>query len=67
MLHPTLSVRRITMLKVSGPYHKTEALKEHGLKLGEQQTILLQKIEELTLYIIEQQKQINELKQQLKQ
>ena len=55
------------MLKVSGPYHKTEALKEHGLKLGEQQTILLQKIEELTLYIIEQQKQIKELKQQLKQ
>jgi hypothetical protein len=33
-----------------------------GVKLGEMNAILLQKIEELTLYIIEQQKQIDELK-----
>lgn len=39
-------------------------IKENGLNLGEMQNKLLQKIEELTLYIIEQQKQIEELKKQ---
>ncbi|MEA4967236.1 MAG: tail fiber protein, partial [Bacteroidaceae bacterium] len=37
-------------------------VKEKGLSMGEMQNKLLQKIEELTLYIIEQQKQIEELK-----
>lgn len=44
-----------------------------GLGIGEMQNKLLQKIEELTLYVIEQnkqnkdqQKQIDELKEQLK-
>ncbi len=39
----------------------TEVAKE-GVDLGENQAVLLKKIEELTLYIIEQQKQIDELK-----
>jgi hypothetical protein len=39
---------------------------EKGLSVGEMQNKLLQKVEELTLYIIEQQKQINQLKQGLK-
>lgn len=38
---------------------------EAGVNLGEMDALLLKKIEELTLYIIEQQKQIDELKTQL--
>jgi len=38
---------------------ETEIL-ENGLNLGNMDAILLQKIEELTLYIIEQQKHITE-------
>ena len=34
----------------------------NGISLGEMQATLLQKIEELTLYMIDQQKQINSLK-----
>jgi len=41
-------------------------VKQNGLNMGEMQNKLLQKVEELTLYIIEQQKQINQLKQELK-
>jgi len=37
----------------------------NGLDLGENQAILLKKIEELTLYIIQQQKEIEGLKQQV--
>lgn len=37
---------------------------ENGLNLGEMDALLLQKVEELTLYVIELQKQIKELKQQ---
>ncbi len=36
-------------------------VEENGVSLGEMQTKLLQKIEELTLYIIEQEKRIREL------
>ncbi|MBV6646813.1 MAG: hypothetical protein KI790_15250 [Cyclobacteriaceae bacterium] len=36
---------------------------ENGINLGEMNAKLLQKIEELTLYLIEQNKEINELKQ----
>ena len=39
-------------------------VKENGISLGEMNAKLLQKIEELTLYMIEQQKQINELREQ---
>jgi len=39
-------------------------IKENGLNMGDMQNKLLQKIEELTLYTIEEQKQIDELKKQ---
>jgi hypothetical protein len=39
---------------------------QDGVSVGELQIQLLQKIEELTLYIIEQQKQIEELKKLIK-
>jgi len=38
---------------------------KNGLNMGEMQNKLLQKVEELTLYVIEQQKQIEELKASL--
>lgn len=41
-------------------------VKQNGLNMGDMQSKLLQKVEELTLYIIEQQKTINQLKQELK-
>lgn len=41
-------------------------VKENGLSMGEMQNKLLQKIEELTLYVIEQQKQIDSLKKDLR-
>lgn len=41
-------------------------VKENGANLGDLNKALLEKVEELTLYIIEQQKQINELKAAIK-
>jgi hypothetical protein len=38
-----------------------------GLDLGDNQTILLKKIEELTLYVIELKKEVDELKGNRKQ
>ena len=43
------------------------AVEKDGLDVGDNQAMLLKKIEELTLYAIEQQKEIKELKQELKQ
>ena len=40
---------------------------ENGISVGEMQAKLLQKIEELTLYVIGQQKEIESLKQKLKE
>lgn len=40
-------------------------VKENGVKLGEMDSILLEKIEQLTLYIIQQQKEIDQLKSSL--
>lgn len=40
-----------------------EEVAEKGVSVGEMNVILLKKIEELTLYIIDLQKQVNELKQ----
>jgi hypothetical protein len=64
------------------PLHKVEAfvktnkhlpeipsaaeVKEKGLSMGEMQNKLLQKIEELTLYVIEQQKRIDQLEKSQK-
>lgn len=41
-------------------------IEKNGLDIGENQGVLLKKIEELTLYIIDQQKQIDELKKELR-
>jgi hypothetical protein len=43
-----------------------DSMLQNGVYMGELQMKLLQKIEELTLYVIEQQKQIEDLKQELK-
>ena len=40
-------------------------VKENGINLGEMNGILLKKIEELTLYVIEQQKEIEKLKKKI--
>ena len=41
-------------------------VQKNGIELGEMNTKLLQKVEELTLYLINQQKQIEELKKEIK-
>lgn len=41
-------------------------MQKNGLNLNEMQIKLLQKVEELTLYVIEQQKEIKSLKQEIK-
>ena len=46
----------------SGP---AKEVAENGVSLGEMQSKLLQKIEELTLYVIKQQKEIEQLKVEL--
>jgi len=43
-----------------------DTVSKNGLSMGEMQNKLLQKVEELTLYVIEQQKQIEELKKNQK-
>jgi hypothetical protein len=42
-------------------------ISENGLKVAETQTIMMQKIEELTLYVIEQNKKITELQTKVKE
>ena len=37
-------------------------VEENGVDVGEMNKVLLQKVEELTLYVIDLQKQIDELK-----
>ena len=39
-------------------------VEEEGLSLGEMNKVLMQKVEELTLHVIELQKQIDELKRE---
>lgn len=41
-------------------------VKENGIDVGEMNKLLLQKVEELTLYLIQQQKEIEELKRKIK-
>lgn len=43
-----------------------QEVKKEGIDLGGNQALLLQKIEELTLYIIEQDKKINRLQENIK-
>ena len=42
-----------------------EEMEQDGVTMGEMQIKLLQKVEELTLYILQQQEEINSLKQQI--
>lgn len=44
-----------------------EQMKEEGIKVGEMNMLLLKKIEELTLYVIQLKKENEEIKSQLKQ
>ena len=44
----------------------SEDVKKDGIDIGEMQGKLLQKIEELTLYIIKQQNEIDQLKEKIK-
>ncbi len=71
VFHPTYKLRTLfeveQFIKINKhlPEIPTEAeVKENGISIGEMNAKLLQKIEELTLYMIEQQKQINEMKEQ---
>jgi hypothetical protein len=41
-------------------------VEEEGISVGEMNMLLLKKVEELTLYVVEQQKEINELKAKMK-
>jgi hypothetical protein len=43
-----------------------EEIEKNGVDVGDNQATLLKKIEELTLYMIEQQKQLKEMNQQIK-
>ncbi|WP_313384645.1 hypothetical protein [Chishuiella sp.] len=43
-----------------------QEMKKNGVNIGDFQIKLLQKIEELTLYIIQQKKEINKMKQDIK-
>ena len=42
-----------------------KVVEKEGISLGESQTILLQKIEELTLYLIEQKNTIKDMKNEI--
>jgi len=42
-----------------------DEIKTNGLKVGEMESLLLQKVEELTLYIIEQNTRIREMEKEL--
>lgn len=42
-----------------------DEVQKNGIELGENQAVLLRKIEELTLYLIEQNKQIEQLKKDI--
>jgi len=46
--------------------HSAEEMKKKGLQVGDFQIKLLQKVEELTLYLIEQNKKINDLQSEIK-
>ena len=43
-----------------------EEMEQDGVTMGELQIKLLQKVEELTLYILQQQEEIESLKRQIK-
>jgi hypothetical protein len=66
-LRPLTEVERFIQLNKHLPDVPSAAsVEKEGFDLGQNQAILLQKIEELTLYVIQQQKQIDKLQKQVK-
>ena len=72
VFHPSYSLRPLSNLEKYIQEHRhlpdvpsEEEVRDEGLDLGDNQAILLKKIEELTLYIIEQNRQQEELKVKL--
>lgn len=66
-LMPLFEVEKFVKLNRHLPEIPSAAdVKENGLNMGEMQNKLLQKIEELTLYVIEQQKRIEQLEKNQK-
>jgi hypothetical protein len=70
---PTYSLRPLSEVEKYIKKHQhlpevpsAKEVKQNGLDLGANQEILLKKIEELTLYVIAQQKEIDALKNELK-
>jgi len=66
---PTYQLRPLTEVKAYIDQHQhlpevpsADEVAKEGLNLGEMNKLLMKKVEELTLYLIENQKQINELK-----
>lgn len=66
-LMPLNKVKKfITINKHLPGIPSAKEVSQKSLDVGQMQNLLLQKIEELTLYILEQQKQINELQSEIK-
>jgi hypothetical protein len=67
-LLPTLSEQEQYILKNNHLWGvpSSQDVTKNGIKIADMQSILLQKIEELTLYIIQQEKDIQILSQQIK-
>lgn len=73
VLKPDYKRMSLTELEVYLENHKhlpkmpsAQAMSEEGVNLKEQHLLLLEKVEELTLYLIEQQKEIETLKSEIK-
>jgi hypothetical protein len=73
VFHPAYKLMPLTQVEqyVKANSHLPEIpsaaeVSKNGMSIGEMQNKLLQKVEELTLYVIEQQKQIEELKKNQK-
>lgn len=72
VFEPDYKLRRLSVLEKYIKEHQhlpeivpASEMKSTGVNVGEMNTLLLQKIEELTLYIIEQNKEIEKLKKRL--
>jgi len=56
------SVRKAIRIQNRQAFPSEKEVKENGVSIGDMQTKLLQKVEELTLYVIEQNKKLENLK-----
>ena len=73
-LNPSYQFRSLNEIKSFTEQHhhlpdlpSAKEIQENGLKLGEMNNLLLQKIEELTLHLIEQNSKIDQLTKEIKQ